>query len=168
MDGNRFDDATRALAAAGTTSRRQALRLLAGSALGGVLVLLGRGEAAAACQANGTRCKEGKQCCSGRCVRKPGTDKKVCRRAIGQSICTIENDSCGATQKDCAEPGSGDSCLCYVTTRGVSVCASSASTRTCSTDLECAEEFDVPGARCIRCAFNATGRACALPCLRPA
>ena len=168
MDGKLFDDATRALAAPGAASRRQALRLLVGSALGGALVLLGRGGAAAACRANGTGCREGKQCCSGRCARKPGTDKKVCRRAIGQSICTIEDDSCTAATKGCEAPGSGDTCFCYVTTRGVSVCASSASTRTCSTVPECAEMFDVPGARCIRCAFNATGRACALPCLRPA
>jgi hypothetical protein len=66
MDYNRFDDLTRTLAT--TTSRRGFLKTLAGGAAGGMLALLGIGEAAAKdCTKTGKKCKDNKECCSGLC-----------------------------------------------------------------------------------------------------
>ena len=88
MDSARFDDLARAV---GTTSRRGALRLLTGSALGGLLSLLGRWEARA-CEPAGDGCSADAQCCNGRCRAVPGCIGKHC---------------CNRTGKTCA-----DSCQC--------------------------------------------------------
>ena len=69
MDQDRFDDLARTLAS--TTSRRTVLKSLAGGAAGGLLALLGVGEAAAdpaGCKRNGQKWKEPSQCCSGTCA----------------------------------------------------------------------------------------------------
>jgi hypothetical protein len=114
MDDTRFDDLAQSLTF--DSSRRGALRLLAGSALGGVLAHLGL-EAAAACLAagktcssgdaccsgfcgsrgscclvKGKRCKRGAQCCSGLCNRRGRcaclTDGKGCRAAATINCCS--------------------------------------------------------------------------------
>ncbi len=61
-----FDEWTKTLAR--STSRRDALKTLAGGTVGGLLALLGVGIAVAEeCKRNGKACKKGSQCCSGTC-----------------------------------------------------------------------------------------------------
>ena len=71
MDGDRFDALARSLAT--PRSRRAVVRVVAGSAAGGLLALVGAGRAGAdPCKGTGKECKKGIQCCSGSCA--PPTD----------------------------------------------------------------------------------------------
>ena len=73
MDTERFDGLVRTLGGAAT--RRDAMRLLAGGALGAALGLLGRGEAGAhhfGCRHVGRPCNRRAQFCSGRCRGESG------------------------------------------------------------------------------------------------
>ena len=66
MGSTRFDQLSMQVAAA--TSRRQALRLLAGSLIGGLVVGTARpAEAKQRCRRVGEKCDEGKACCVGVC-----------------------------------------------------------------------------------------------------
>ena len=104
MDGPRFDEWVRATARQGAT-RRAALRLMAGGALGGLLVRFGLGEAAAACARVGQRCARNYDCCDGeychtnRCRCRPDRDR--CRRR-----CCSTGETCveGACRR-CATDG---------------------------------------------------------------
>ena len=64
MEGEQFDNLARALSGPGT--RRQALRFLAGGALGALFARLGLEATATACLAAG-KGGSGGQCCSGFC-----------------------------------------------------------------------------------------------------
>lgn len=69
MDGNRFDDLTRALGAG--TSRRRALKLLGGGLAGGAFTLFGRARTDAfVCRQSGATCLKDAQCCSGFCYQE--------------------------------------------------------------------------------------------------
>ena len=173
MDAERFDDLTRRLATA--ASRRRLLKGMAAGLVAGALG--GRGGPAAAqdvctLKANGERCAGGGECCSGRCVRKRGTNKKFCRRAPGQGICTVANDICVSGTPHCNAAGSATTCLCYVTSRGWSFCGADFDLPedcfACANDADCEErDGGLPGDRCVRCLDNCplTGdRACARPC----
>ncbi len=72
MDTHRFDELTKAVATA--TSRRQALKTIAATALGSILGLGGIGTAFAKCKPNGIGCNINSQCCSGGCCRGTCTD----------------------------------------------------------------------------------------------
>jgi hypothetical protein len=161
MDPQRFDRLVLALTQ--TRTRRSLLGLL--GALG--LTTL------AACARNGTRCgRDGDlTCCSGRCVRRPGTSKRFCRPAPGQSICTIEEDTCAGSTTFCDEAGLGD-CGCHVTSRGHSFCgAAGVSCSVCETDADCER---LPGGqrgdRCVECLLcgNSDERGCVRKCPKPA
>ena len=104
MDQDRFENLTRALATA--TTRRQALKTLAGGAAGGLLALLGMGEASAAgCQKTGKKCKAHKECCSGNCVNG------VCCAGLFQP-CEHDADCCGGIcDLYSQEPGRTTQCL---------------------------------------------------------
>ena len=103
MDGERFD--ALAKAAAGTASRRGALRLLAGGALAAILARpravagqLGIAANAGSCRAPGDLCDDDADCCSERCrngrcrCRRRGASCAVdraccsgrCRRSTGR------------------------------------------------------------------------------------
>ena len=73
MDPSKFDDMTKAMAT--STSRRQALKTIAATTLGGILGLGGIGTAFAkpTCKPNGHGCGTNKQCCSGFCDQTTGT-----------------------------------------------------------------------------------------------
>ncbi len=93
MDGFHFDDFTRSLST--TTSRRQALKLLAGAGVGSVMTLVGARGASAEpgrCRTEGTVCREHTECCSGFC--DPRTLRCAC--SPGSNVCP----STGA----CVEP----------------------------------------------------------------
>ena len=97
MDSRRFDEIARALA--GTRSRRNVLRLLAGNAAVGMFAHAGLA-APARCAERGKPCERDSQCCSGSCDRGEGTcagrdgEERLSAAAIG-ATCTGDAD-CGA------------------------------------------------------------------------
>ena len=86
MDPARFDRVVIALAAAPT--RRGAVRLLAGGALGAVLVRLGLERSAAVCTSPGGSCTATPFCCTGAVCQA----NKCCRPAGGR--CTNKGQCC--------------------------------------------------------------------------
>ena len=124
MDGQRFDDLTKAMA--GGATRRGALRLLAGGALAGALARLDLGSTAAQdvgaahCVPNGTICTGRRRlgtrhrhscrdCCSGFSTRRPGGARRCSCRPDGAScggsaakccsgVCGADG-TCGGTQE---------------------------------------------------------------------
>jgi hypothetical protein len=169
MDAARFDRLVLTLTRAST--RRSALGLL--GALGLTRLLSEEVRAThtpGGCRHNGERCARGDQCCSGRCVRKPRTNTRFCRKAPGQGICTIETDGClGTGGFPCNDPSFG-SCRCVVTRRGYSLCAET-TCFACETTAECVGRAGgQQGDQCIACEdCGATaGRACVRRCPNPA
>jgi hypothetical protein len=168
MDHAWLDSIARRLAA--ITPRRGVLHVVAGVALG--VVGLGAGQpASAACRDAGARCQRGAQCCSGRCAGKK--NKKRCKAAPDQGICTIANDACLTSEEVPCATGVDFDCQCLRTTAGLSFCANKvivASPRIlgCDGDASCAETFG-EGARCIRPGLDCGDLPfCAQPCPTPA
>ena len=123
MDGERFDTLTRTAIATG--SRRGALRLLAGGALGTLAGLIGA-RGAAACRGYRDPCQDTDQCCPGtglRCrrgtCRCPRTKRWCGRtgRCIPKDACCRDADCWGGmtcVAGSCACPGAGNFCPeCY-------------------------------------------------------
>ena len=123
MDGKRFDLLARTVIAAG--SRRGALRLLIGGAIGAVAGLTGA-RRAAACRGYRDPCTVSDQCCPGtglRCRRDacrcPRTKRWCGRtgRCIPKDDCCRDADCWGGmtcVAGRCACPGAGNFCLeCY-------------------------------------------------------
>src|SRR5689334_15406294 len=96
MDPSRFDDLTKTLAT--STSRRQALKTIAATTLGGILGLSGIGTAFAKCKPATHKCNHDHQCCSGMvcpsgqcCVPSGGTfPYETC----GPSLCCTSTVCC--------------------------------------------------------------------------
>ena len=122
MDGQRSDDLTRSLAAG--TTRRHALKLLAGGAVGAVAGLFRLGGAGATHTACGRHhfasCRRDDQCCSGRCAGAEGEKTCLCPATApiecggtrccttGQTCCNgrcVDTDTnenhCGECNNDC-------------------------------------------------------------------
>ena len=168
MDGARFDRL--AVAVGQRITRRATIGLLAalgltefasqgaGAQLGGLV--------------NGQPCTSGDQCVSGRCVRKEGTQKKFCRQAQGQGICSIEFNACEADgELVCGDDGEvgGVDCFCTVTSEGYSFCGIEDACFACQTDRDCRRRPGVgqAGDRCVvclACTGNFFGRACVRIC----
>jgi hypothetical protein len=176
MDQERFDRLTRRLSR--VSSRRVALQSLAGVVLAGGLARFGLAEAnaqdatAARCLGEGKKCKRGNQCCSGLCQGKK--DKKRCRRAPGQSICTVRDDICSKPlDEEGVDCGVGSlSCTCMVTAAGHAFCSNgNQSTVRCATDVECVAAIGA-GAACVhqrtgRCNNGEPVNVCHFPCPDP-
>ena len=172
MDPQRFDRLAITLTHART--RRSLLGLL--GALG--LTALANAEARAThtpgdCRHNGVRCTAGTQCCSGRCVRKPGTTKNFCRQAPSQGICTIESNVCAdGGGGACGDAGAGSACSCFVTTRGHSFCGGVGRCFACKADTQCENrEGGQRGDRCVQgpdCCGSTNNRVCVPKCPNPA
>jgi hypothetical protein len=101
MSDERFDELSKALAA--TTTRRQALKILAATAAGGALSLFGARGAAGAqpgrCRRVGAICRQNYECCdfycdssTGRCACPPGAGFHLCTKR-GQRRCVFCNPS---------------------------------------------------------------------------
>jgi hypothetical protein len=172
MDAAAFDRLSRTLWLAG--SRRAALGALLASAGG----LLGRGASPAAaqgCQPNGTRCRHGADCCSGRCKERHRDTHGTCRQADNQGVCTVELNVCTTGSIICGT-GSFFNCFCFVTTRGRSFCAENSTIQpgncTCASNQECEQRVGegakcvvvgaAPNPNCSSCGAN--GTACMAPC----
>jgi hypothetical protein len=99
MDPQRFDTLVRTL---GTSSRRHAIRLLVGGALGGLLARLGPEGASAThgCRHTGAGCSKPSQCCSGRCA---GND--TCQPCSRASQCPAPPASEPCKQRVCTSTG---------------------------------------------------------------
>jgi hypothetical protein len=77
--GGRFDEVTKVLTgAAGPTSRRRALSVLASGALCTALGHLGLQDAAAVCKRAESRCARAMECCSGKCCKEQGASNGFC------------------------------------------------------------------------------------------
>jgi hypothetical protein len=123
MDAHCFDDAVRSLTT--TASRRGALRLVAGGAVGALLAALGLRDAAAhaGCRHQGKTCDRNSQCCSKRCRHGK------CRGCGKLGIC--------AASVLCGAAGSG--CECFLNTEGQRTCfaAGVCDGTPCTDDLQC-------------------------------
>jgi hypothetical protein len=165
MDQVRFDRL--AITIGQRITRRSALSLLA--ALG----LAGLGSKGAGAQqgglVNGQPCDSGSQCASGFCKRKKGTNKRFCRQARGQGICSIEFNTCEVAGELVCGTTSGGDCTCYVTSRGYSFCGVVDVCFACQKNSDCENRPEVgqAGDRCVVCATctgNFFGRACVRTC----
>jgi len=153
MDGSRFDDITRALAAG--ASRRAVLRRL-GAGLAGVgLAAAGRGAARAApspCAAfcadqpgaRGAQCRQACRACAG------GPAATCLNAATGSFACTdllTDEANCGACGAAC---GAGETCqdavCCATTVCGPTCC--DAGQDACLLNQSCAETCTPTGAAC--------------------
>jgi hypothetical protein len=101
---------------------------------------------------------------------RPRLDKKFCRKAPGQGICTVEYSSCVAGAALECDDGSGGQCLCFVTTRGHSFCSTLVECINCDSDRQCQERPQgQSGDRCVGCpGCPETDWACARKCPNPA
>ncbi|MFL6043169.1 MAG: Hint domain-containing homing endonuclease [Gaiellales bacterium] len=117
-DASRLDVYARTLSAA--TTRRAALRLLAGGALGAVLPRFSADEAAAACVRAGKRLKHGQRCCPN-AARSGG--RCVCRSDDAAGTCT---GRCGTVQDNC-----GRAVDCGNTCAGTDTCGGGGAANVC-------------------------------------
>lgn len=153
MDAPTFDRLSRSLWLTG--SRRTALRALLGSAAAARgLAGTDRVIAQEVCKADGQRCSDGSECCSGRCHRRHRSGPPVCRQGGNQGVCTVQKDWCASeTRHLTCGTNSVGSCECYLTTRGHSFCGTRDSSQPrdcgCSRSKECERRLG-RGARCIR------------------
>src|SRR5690348_5775967 len=134
MESSRFDDLTKALAT--STSRRQALKTIAATTLGGILGLVGIETvfASPTCKPNGHGCGTNKQCCSGFC------DKTTNTCGCPSGTVQLCNGTCAidCLTSSCPNQASGV-CFCAFDTDGTNVyCAStSAGAGNCASDCDC-------------------------------
>ena len=167
MDDTRFDALTKTLVT-GAVTRRRALTLVAGTALGGLMARLGLGAdaaEAAACRRVGERCRRPANCCSGVCRGPEG--KKTCR-AHDVGTCRPELEFC-LTDAEC----NGRNCICLTTTGGALFCGLPGGECTvCERDRDCLRLGFPSGSACVRlnggrCAgacIETGGAACFAPC----
>jgi hypothetical protein len=117
MDGNRFDNLSRALSHA--ASRRSAIRAAVAAVVGGAsLAAVGNASAVAiVCRAPGQACSRNDQCCSAYCEQRrtaPARTRNKCQCPAGNTICgndcaDLQTDErhCGACGNAC---GAGETC----------------------------------------------------------
>lgn len=112
MDGRRFDDLAKRLAAGAT--RRGLVRALGGGLLGGALARAGWASAAA-CQPPGGLCLPHARCCAGDCDRRTHR----CPPPCGPGTCAGCCDASGACRTDAAATACGiDGAACQDCTAG--------------------------------------------------
>ena len=139
MEPSRFDNLTKVLATA--TSRRQALKTIAATALGSLLGLSGIGTAFANCKPNGIGCNINSQCCSGGCCHGTCTD-----------LNTTQN--CGACGHTCPAEQTCQNGQCCTTAGG-----------TCSGNTDCCSGTCCQGTCCASGQICLSNGTCATTCL---
>ena len=125
MSDEKMDELSRALAT--TTSRRQMLKVLAATAGGGVLALVGARQAGAdpRCRRVGQPCRANFECCDFFCP--PDTGRCACRP--GENLCTKTKRCIRCDPEATFDP---ETCQC-VCPQGTTQCG----TECCSGDQEC-------------------------------
>jgi len=103
MESSKFDQFTKAIATA--TSRRQALKTIGATVVGGILGLGGVGTALAKCKGIGDKCSQSKECCLGFC--DPNTF--TCSCPLGTVLC---NGSCVSTSCSGGQTFDSTTCQC--------------------------------------------------------
>src|SRR5690242_18599315 len=116
MDPTKFDELTKVLVT--PTSRRQALKALAATTVGGILSISGIGTVFAKkkpCQSPAESCHNDKQCCSGTCCEGLCCDQgQICSR--GTCVCAPgTHPSCPNFPSGC---NGNPECVCIETTEG--------------------------------------------------
>ncbi len=165
MDGSRFDDLTKVLAAG--TSRRRMLNGLLGGAAAGALSLVGLRRAGASHgRPAGATCIRNEQCASGIC--DPQTRRCACTPTIscpaGQTCGTAE-DGCGGTLECGTCTGTGERCVsgqCVCTPDNAAACTGlecGIATNNCDQTVSCGT-CTVAGESCVngQCVCTATGQ----------
>ncbi|CAA9551503.1 MAG: conserved hypothetical protein with Kelch motif [uncultured Thermomicrobiales bacterium] len=164
MDGQRFDDLTRALAAG--TSRRRVLKGLLGGIGGGALALAGatKGDAARL-RPLGANCNRDDKCASGVC----DLATKHCACPPGQVACSHGCVDSASFQTDPANCGGcGRVCLSGVCTGGVCGAGPSAVLgASCSGGGECASGSCVDGVCCAEATCSGLDTACQVGVCQP-
>jgi hypothetical protein len=158
MDADRLDSLARSLSS--SSSRRDALRLFAGSALATLAAGLGVAETEAnhfGCLHWKERCSSGDECCSGICKRK------TCR-APNKGRCRLSHNFCaGGNDKRC-KPG----CVCNNTTGNAPHCGGAAFCPAveCQRDADCGllGAACIPPVNCQGCGSPATQNFCQRAC----
>jgi hypothetical protein len=89
MASNKFDELTRALAS--STSRRQTIKAILASALGGALAFGSLGTALAKCGAKGDPCKADGDCCT-----------YTCNKTIQRCDCRNSGATCSHNYECCS------------------------------------------------------------------
>ena len=156
MDSDRFDRLTRTFA---TTSRRQLLPLLTGTAFAGTMLNSGWQEAAARCRRRRRCpkpigcCPKGTRCLNGGCFKRGDCPSEF--DCFNSPLCSAEGTS---------------ACFCGVTTEGNPICwlnvANCANPDPCTKSSECD-----PGRVCLdmtTCTGCAATGSCVEPCPSPA
>jgi hypothetical protein len=189
VDGDRFDALARSLAV--PRPRRAFLKGVAGGAVGGLLVLIGRDEASADdCKRTGKQCKKGIQCCSGNCVPSPsgskstaGSDSICCPAGQVQyptgACCAPDNaaacagKNCGTVTNNCGQPVDCGTCTSPQTCGGggtANVCGCTPTTcaaqhATCGSIPDgCGGTLDCNSCDADACLFCDADHACASTC----
>src|SRR6266436_7598071 len=115
MEPTKFDELTKALAT--STSRRQALKTIAATTLGGILGLGGIGTVFARCKGVYSKCNHDNQCCSGVCCN--GTCcNGICQN--GQCVCVPSGGTCNI---DHPEACCSRNCSCLAASCPIGQCA---------------------------------------------
>ncbi len=173
MDRRRLDDIAPVVAEA--TTRRSALRLLAGATVGAAFgTTWAQGASAAVCRPEGAACRRPNQCCSGSCRERDGA--KTCRSTRDQGTCTIERSAYPdppTTDAACGDASKPNWCLCAITLRGTAFCGQEgtfclADGEACTSDAHCKEVTATATAVCLRDACGAGRAGCGYPCPTPA
>ena len=164
MDNQRFDTLAMVLGASG--SRRRAFKLLAGGAIGAVLLRFGVDDAAAfneLCRSLGRSCSRDRDCCSRRCRR--GTRRcPAGTNQINTSTCQSDIDGtcptdakinfCRNTAFTCGINALTSNCACFSTKEGGTFCSDGLppTTGACNQpgQFGCQSSADCPsGAACV-------------------
>jgi hypothetical protein len=159
MEARRFDALIRGFSA--TRSRRQTV----GALLAGAAALTGLKEQATAgpgCKDVGQRCKEARDCCSGRCRRgKTGGPKRCKPHDVGG--CKAGQDACAGVSVPCTS-NTGFAGTCFRTTGNAGYCVVNVGNclDKCARDADCEKAFGKRAA-CIACDLCPTGTVCAGP-----
>src|SRR6202035_2110212 len=99
MDPTKFDDLTKALAT--STSRRQALKTIAATTIGGILGLAGIGTAFAKCKDTGHICSKNEHCCSGYCCNGTCSDCPCGQVKLCNGTCVTPCSSIADCSSNC-------------------------------------------------------------------
>ena len=155
MGPSKFDELTKLLAT--STSRRQALKAITATTIGGVLSLGGIGTAfgASKCHRAGLGCDTDSNCCSGLCqngkcvclgLQQPcSSPNQCCDTGQGKTTCAFDEASTGVVC--CNMPGG--SCSTGVDCCGVFLVCSNGTCACPPTDVICVYDFECCNGMCI-------------------